>query len=191
MATPIKDNTTALEELLDRARALPSIPGSVEQATPTISVSSSGLITASVTQEAGVVDAGTKSATRQLPTKGATTIEPSDSVQTAVSAGTYVTGDINVAAAEGGQIVAGTVIPTSDSNILSLTCPFTVRALFLFSDYAFCYGRWFEGTGSYVDGGKFKSYPMTMTQNNNSLTITIEENGKFYGDISIDYFAVQ
>lgn len=113
MATPIKDNTTALEELLDRARALPSVPGSVEQATPTITVSSGGLITASATQVAGAVAAGTKSATRQLPTKGATTIEPSDAEQTAVSAGTFVTGDIKVAAQSGG----GANIQTKQGNI--------------------------------------------------------------------------
>ena len=38
----------------------------VTQATPSISVSSSGLITASVTQSGGIVTAGTKSATKQL-----------------------------------------------------------------------------------------------------------------------------
>ena len=38
------------------------------QATPTISVSSGGLITASATQTAGYVVAGTKSATKQLST---------------------------------------------------------------------------------------------------------------------------
>ena len=38
----------------------------VTQATPGISVSSSGLITASVTQSGGIVTAGTKSATKQL-----------------------------------------------------------------------------------------------------------------------------
>lgn len=38
----------------------------VTQATPSISVSSSGLITASVTQSGGIVSSGTKSATKQL-----------------------------------------------------------------------------------------------------------------------------
>ena len=71
---------------------------SAEQATPTISVSSSGLITASATQSGGLVAAGTKSATKQLTTKAAATITPTSSTQTAVSAGTYVTGDIKVQA---------------------------------------------------------------------------------------------
>lgn len=61
------------------------------QATPSISVSSSGLITASATQTAGYVSAGTKSATKQLTTKGATTWTPKTSNQT-ISSGTYLTG---------------------------------------------------------------------------------------------------
>lgn len=79
------------------------------QATPTISVSSSGNITATSTQTAGYVAGGTKTATKQLTTKGATTITPSSSEQTAVSAGTYVTGDIKVAAVSGGGGSAGSV----------------------------------------------------------------------------------
>lgn len=87
------------------------------QATPSISVSSSGLITASSTQTAGYVSSGTKSATKQLTTKGATTITPTSSVQTAVSAGTYVTGDIKVAAAStGGTTVANGSLATPTIN---------------------------------------------------------------------------
>lgn len=76
---------------------------SVEQATPSITVSSSGLITAKATQSAGLVPAGTKSATKQLTTQGAKIVTPSSSEQVAVSAGTYVTGDIKVAAVSGGD----------------------------------------------------------------------------------------
>lgn len=61
------------------------------QATPSISVNSSGLITASATQSAGYVAAGTKSATKQLTTKGATTITPGTANQT-IAANTYLTG---------------------------------------------------------------------------------------------------
>ena len=46
------------------------------QATPSISVSTSGLITASATQTAGYVSAGTKSSTKQLTTQAAQTITP-------------------------------------------------------------------------------------------------------------------
>lgn len=61
------------------------------QATPSISVSSSGLITASTTQSAGYVSSGTKDATKQLSTKSATTYTPSTSNQT-ISSGYYLTG---------------------------------------------------------------------------------------------------
>jgi len=65
------------------------------QATPSISVDSSGLITASTTQNTGYVTAGTKSATKQLTTKSATTITPSTANQT-VPSGTYLTGTLTV-----------------------------------------------------------------------------------------------
>lgn len=67
------------------------------QATPSISVSSSGLITSSTTQSAGYVASGTKSATKQLTTQAATTITPNKSTQTAVSSGVYTTGAVTVA----------------------------------------------------------------------------------------------
>lgn len=61
------------------------------QATPSISVSSAGLITASATQTAGYVAAGTKSATKQLTTQAAQTITPGTSNKT-ISSGRYLTG---------------------------------------------------------------------------------------------------
>ena len=63
----------------------------VTQATPSISVSSSGLITASATQSSGYVSSGTKSNTKQLSTKDSTTYTPGTNNQT-ISAGTYLTG---------------------------------------------------------------------------------------------------
>lgn len=68
------------------------------QATPSVSVSSSGLITATATQSAGYVASGTKSATKQLTTQGAKTITPTKSSQTAVASGRYTTGTVTVAA---------------------------------------------------------------------------------------------
>lgn len=61
------------------------------QATPSITVSSAGLITASATQTAGYVSAGTKSATKQLTTKAAATYTPSTVNQT-IASGRYLTG---------------------------------------------------------------------------------------------------
>lgn len=69
----------------------------VEQATPSISVSSGGLITATAAQVGGIVADGTKSATQQLTTQGAKTVTPSTSTQTAVASGRYTTGAVQVA----------------------------------------------------------------------------------------------
>lgn len=64
---------------------------------PSISVSSSGLITASVSQNSGYVSSATKSATKQLTTQSGTTITPGTSQKTAVSSGRYTTGTVYVA----------------------------------------------------------------------------------------------
>lgn len=61
------------------------------QATPSISVSSSGLITAKATQTAGYVSAGTKSATKQLTVQAAQTITPGTADKT-IASGRYLTG---------------------------------------------------------------------------------------------------
>lgn len=68
------------------------------QATPTIDISATGLITASATQSTGYVSGGTKTATEQMTVQEAKTVIPSTSKQTAVAAGTYVTGQVDVAA---------------------------------------------------------------------------------------------
>ena len=89
------------------------------QATPSITVSSGGLITASATQTAGYVTAGTKSATKQLTVQAAKTVTPSASVQTAVASGRYTTGAVTVAAIPSSYVqlnftvVGGTSQPSS------------------------------------------------------------------------------
>lgn len=67
------------------------------QATPSITVSSGGLITAKSTQAAGYVASGTKQATKQLTTQAAKTVTPTKSSQTAVASGVYTTGSVTVA----------------------------------------------------------------------------------------------
>lgn len=86
------------------------------QATPSISVSSSGLITASATQTAGYVTAGTKSATKQLTTQAAKTITPSTSSQTAVAKDRYTTGVVTVAA-----------IPSNYEDVATETSAYTTK----------------------------------------------------------------
>ena len=102
------------------------------QATPTISVSSSGKITATSTQTAGYVSNGTKTATKQLTTKGATTITPGTTEQTAVSAGTYVTGDIKVAGVSGGSGSGGVEFGTGqivNTTLTEYNCYYTDETL--------------------------------------------------------------
>ena len=82
------------------------------QATPSISVNSNGLITASVEQASGYVTAGTKSATKQLTTQAAKTITPSTSSQTAVAKDVYTTGVVTV-----GAIPSNYIIPSGTLNI--------------------------------------------------------------------------
>ena len=72
--------------------------GTATQATPSITVNASGLITATATQIAGYVSAGTKTATKQLTTQAAKTITPTKSSQTAVDKDVYTTGAVTVAA---------------------------------------------------------------------------------------------
>lgn len=94
----------------------------VTQATPSISVSSAGLITASATQTAGYVEAGSKSATKQLTVQAAKTVTPSASSQTAVASGRYTTGAVTVAAIPSTyaqlnySVVGGTSQPTGATN---------------------------------------------------------------------------
>lgn len=103
-------------------QASKSVSGAT-QATPSITVSSGGLITASADQSAGYVSSGTKSATKQLTTQAAKTVTPSTSEQTAVNSGVYTTGVVKVAAVptETKSITEnGTYTPTSGKFFSSI-----------------------------------------------------------------------
>lgn len=103
------------------------------QATPAISVSSAGLITASATQAAGYVAAGTKSATKQLTTKAAATITPGTANQS-IAAGTYLTGaqtikgDANLLAAniKSGVSIFGVAGSLASVSIIQEHCSDTI-----------------------------------------------------------------
>ena len=104
----VADNTyDALEKVT--VNAMPT----ATQATPSISVSSAGLITASSTQTAGYVASGTKSATKQLTTQAAKTVTPTKSSQTAVASGIYTTGTVTVAA------IPSSYITTTDATAIA------------------------------------------------------------------------
>ena len=75
------------------------ITGTIETvptATPSINISSSGLITASITQSEGYVTGNTETVTQQLPTQSAKTIKPNTSNQIAIVEGVYTTGEVTV-----------------------------------------------------------------------------------------------
>lgn len=69
-----------------------------EVATPSISVSFTGQITATNTQAAGYTAGATKTATKQLSVQAAKTVTPTTSEQTAVASGVYTTGVVKVGA---------------------------------------------------------------------------------------------
>ena len=68
----------------------------VAQATPSITVDSTGLITSSATQSEGYVTAGTKSTTQQLTKQLGKTVKPGTSDVVAVESGKYTTGTVYV-----------------------------------------------------------------------------------------------
>ena len=97
-------------------------PATTVTANPSISVSSGGLITATAsttksvtpTVSAGYVSSGTAgtitvsgSNTSQLSTEAGKTVTPTESVQTAVAAGKYTTGDIKVGAISSTYVGSG------------------------------------------------------------------------------------
>ena len=96
----------------------------VEAPTPDISVSNSGIITASVSNPKGYQSgATTKTSNQQLTTEGAKVIIPNNSVQTAARSGVYTTGAITVDAVptETKKITAnGTYAPSSGKYFSSV-----------------------------------------------------------------------
>lgn len=89
----------------------------VSQATPSVSVNSStGVVTATASQSAGYVAAGSKSGTLNLTTQAAKTITPSASSQTAIAAGTYATGAVTV-----GAIPSSYVQPSATKSATTYT----------------------------------------------------------------------
>lgn len=125
------------------------------QATPSITVSSAGLITASAIQTAGYVSAGTKSATKQLTTKAAATYTPSTANQT-IASGRYLTGaqtikgDANLLAENiksgvsifgvAGSLVSGmqcyqtTKTYVDSAGVFTYTCGFQPKAALIFNN---------------------------------------------------------
>lgn len=141
----------------------------VTQATPAITVDAAGKITASATQAAGVVAAGTKSATKQLPVQAAKTVIPSASAQTAVGEGVFTTGIVTVAAV---YAVIGVTYPsgsvcTCTNGTLTLTAKDTGgKALFVIPSA----GTW---TVTAVSGSKSTSKAVSITAEGQVETVEL------------------
>ncbi len=98
------------------------------QATPGISVNTTtGLITASATQSAGYVSAGTRNSTSQLSTQAGTTITPTESEQTAVAANKYTLGAVKVGAISSSYIGSG-ITRRDDTDLTASGATVTVPA---------------------------------------------------------------
>ena len=86
---------------------------------PTISVNSSGLITASGSWTRGFTIDSSYSKTQQLTTQAAKTVTPTESEQNVVAAGVYTTGIIKVGAIPSGYV--GSDITQRDSDDLTVS----------------------------------------------------------------------
>ena len=141
----------------------------VTQATPAITVDAAGKITASATQAAGVVAAGTKSATKQLPVQAAKTVIPSASAQTAVGEGVFTTGIVTVAAV---YAVIGVTYPsgstvTCTNGSKTLTAKDTSgKAMFIIPSA----GTW---TVKAVKGSQSASKAVSITAEGQVETVTL------------------
>lgn len=136
-------------------------------ANPTASVNTStGLVTASHTQTAGYVTAGTTTGTLQLTTQAAKTITPSTSQQTAVAANRYTTGAVTVAAMPTGT--AGTPTATKGTvanHSVSVTPSVT-------NSTGYITGGTKTGTAVTVSASELVSGSQTITENGTGIDVT-------------------
>ena len=189
----------------------------VESAEPSISVSPSGLITATATQSAGYVEEGTKSATQQLTTKGTATITPGTINQT-IASGTYLTGtqtikgDANLKSeniasgvsifgvsgslTSGSQVAKGTISLASPSNKFALTfnVGFSVSALmFSYVDDNFhnaIFGYYIDGVAKVQVPIAYTEFTATVTKTSTSITLTVNGYNPGSTTRSYNYIAV-
>lgn len=141
----------------------------VTQATPAITVDAAGKITASATQAAGVVAAGTKSATKQLPVQAAKTVIPSASAQTAVGKGVFTTGIVTVAAVYaviGVTYPSGSVCTCSNGSVTLTAKDTTGKAIFVIPSA----GTW---TVTAVSGSKSTSKTVSITAEGQVETVEL------------------
>lgn len=141
----------------------------VAQATPAITVDAAGKITASATQAAGVVAAGTKSATKQLTVQAAKTVTPSASAQTAVAKGVFTTGIITVAAVYaviGVTYPAGSTVTCTNGSKTLRAQDTTGKAMFVIPSA----GTW---TVKAVKGSQSTSKAVSITAEGQVATVKL------------------
>ncbi len=174
-------------DMLD-GKTAPTVP-TVEQATPSISVSSSGLITATSTQTEGYVEGGMTSATKQLTTQATKTWTPTTKDQT-IPSGTYLTGtqtiegDSNLKAA---NIKSGVSIFGVNGNMqasigdMSALYDFSMAKSGIFSISQTCYSEY-----TFTHGlGQLPK--LILIYSENATTTNASSNGT----ARIGYFAIR
>lgn len=131
-------------------------------ANPTASINSStGLVTASHTQTAGYVSAGTTTGTLQLTTQAAKTVTPTESSQTAVAAGVYTTGAVTVGAISSTYVGSG-ITQRSSSALTASGATVTVPAGYYAS----------QATKSVASGSAGTPTATKGTVSNHAITVT-------------------
>lgn len=146
------------------------VPGG-ELATPSIDVSSSGLITAQagVSESGYIADTDTKSATQQLSTQAGKTVTPTESEQTAVDEHKYTTGKVKVAAVPSDYVGSG--IARKDSSSLSASGKRVTAPA----------GYYAEAAGKDVAGGSATTPATEITAN---PSISVDANGLITAGVS-------
>lgn len=160
-------NGKVLLNAAGKAYIAPEGGTSVSHPDPTISVNTStGLITASHTQQSGQVTGGTTTATEQLTTQGAQTITPTTTDQT-IAAGKYLTG---------AQTIKG------DANLVAGNIKDGVTIFGVEGTYEGASGSVLTPTaGDYpvIGNSELAASPNASTLTATSITITIPVSGTY------------